>query len=48
MASDRPIPSIEVDPDDGIVHDEAFVRSFVGDAEVLTDDHAPVDQLTAG
>ncbi len=48
VASDRPIPSIEVDPDDGIVHDEAFVRSYVGDAEVLTDDHAPVDQLTAG
>jgi spermidine synthase len=27
------------------VADEAEVEAFVGDAEVLTDDHAPVDQL---
>lgn len=45
IASDRPIPAIEIDPDDGVRRDEAFVRHYVGDAEVLTDDHAPVDQL---
>lgn len=47
IASDRPIPAIDVDPDDGVVRDEAFVRGYVGGAEVLTDDHAPVDQLVA-
>lgn len=45
VASDRPIPPIEIDPGDGVLRDEAFVRDYIGGAEVLTDDHAPVDQL---
>ncbi len=48
VASDRPLPSIDVDPDDGVLRDEAFVRRYVDGAAVLTDDRAPVDQLTAG
>jgi hypothetical protein len=45
VASDAPLPDVRPDPDDGevLVGDES--RSFVGDAMVLTDDHAPVDQL---
>ena len=48
IASDRPIPPVDVDPADGVLKDEAFVRDYVDGAAVLTDDHAPVDQLTAG
>ncbi|HEX4901363.1 MAG TPA: fused MFS/spermidine synthase [Acidimicrobiales bacterium] len=48
VASDRPIPDLDVDPADGVVRDEAFVARYVGGAEVLTDDHAPVDQLVRG
>jgi len=48
VASDRPIPELEIDPDDGVLRDEAFVADYVDGAEVLTDDHAPVDQLLAG
>jgi MFS family permease len=45
VASDQPIPAIDIDPRDGVRRDEAFVEDYVGGAEVLTDDHAPVDQL---
>lgn len=48
VASDRPIPELDVDPDDGVVRDGVFVARYVGGAEVLTDDHAPVDQLVRG
>lgn len=46
VASDDPIPAIEIDPDDGVLRDEDFVVGYTGGADVLTDDHAPVDQLT--
>lgn len=48
VASQRPIPDIEIDPDDGVLRDEAFVRGYADGASVLTDDRAPVDQLTSG
>lgn len=48
VASDRPIPRLEIDPADGVLRDEAFVRTYVDGAAVLTDDRAPVDQLTSG
>lgn len=48
VASDRPIPELDVDPADGVRRDAAFVARYVGGAEVLTDDHAPVDQLARG
>ena len=48
VASASPIPTLEIDPDDGVLRGETFVRDYVGDARVLTDDHAPVDQLLAG
>jgi MFS family permease len=45
IASDRPIPDLDIDPDDGVLRDEGFVRGYIDGARVLTDDHAPVDQL---
>jgi hypothetical protein len=48
VASSRPIPTLDIDPDDGVLRDETFVRDYAGGAQVLTDDHAPVDQLLAG
>jgi len=45
IASDVPLPLIEVDPQDGILLDEADTTALIDDAEVLTDDFAPVDQL---
>jgi hypothetical protein len=51
VASDEPLPVRGIADanerrgrDDEILHGEALDR-FVGDAPVLTDDHAPVDQL---
>ena len=38
VASDRPLPDV-------LTHDERATARFVGDAEPLTDDHAPADQL---
>jgi len=48
LASDRPLPRLDVDPADGVQLGEGFVARYVGGAEVLTDDHAPVDQLVQG
>ncbi|HSP04185.1 MAG TPA: fused MFS/spermidine synthase [Acidimicrobiales bacterium] len=48
VASDQPIADLDIDPADGVLRDEAFVRSYIDGAEVLTDDHAPVDQLLRG
>jgi len=48
LASQRPLPDLDVDPTDGVPRDEAFVGRYVGDAPVLTDDRAPVDQLVRG
>jgi len=47
IASDSPIPDLEIDPLDGTVLRGDDVRRFIGDARVLTDDFAPVDQLLA-
>jgi spermidine synthase len=51
VASDDPLPVEEIREaneargrDDAVLHG-ARLEEFVGDAEVLTDDHAPVDQL---
>ena len=48
LASQQPLPRLELDPADGVPRDEAFVAGYVDGAEVLTDDHAPVDQLVRG
>lgn len=45
LASHRPLPALALDAGDGRVLDGEALRRFVGDARVLTDDHAPVDQL---
>lgn len=45
VASDRPIPRITPLSGDGEVIDGEELRSYVGDARVLRDDFAPVDQL---
>ncbi len=45
LASDSPIPDLTIDPEDGVLVDD--VQSYIGDAEVLTDDFAPVEQLAA-
>ena len=47
IASDSPIPDLDVDRADGTVLRWAAARRFVRGAEVLTDDFAPVDQLMA-
>jgi hypothetical protein len=38
VASDRALPPV-------LTHDESAVADVVGDADPLTDDHAPADQL---
>jgi spermidine synthase len=45
VASDAPLPDLRPDPADGEVVTGDDLTEFVGDAMVLTDDHAPVDQL---
>lgn len=52
LASDRPLPIEEVrdrlatrDRSLDVLADPGLVADFVGDAQVLTDDYAPVDQL---
>lgn len=45
VASDAPLPELRPDPADGEVLTGAALDAYVGDAMVLTDDHAPVDQL---
>ena len=46
VASDRPFDPTVVDPDGGRVVDD--LAGFIGGAEILTDDFAPVDQLISG
>lgn len=48
VASDAPLPPLDVDPADGVVVTGAELEAYVGGAEVLTDDHAPVDTLAEG
>ena len=50
--SDRPLPVAGIEQrisarldDDLVVTEDAALGAFVGDAGILTDDHAPVDQL---
>ncbi|MDZ7676404.1 MAG: fused MFS/spermidine synthase [Acidimicrobiales bacterium] len=45
IASAAPIPEISPARGDGVVVDDEWLDDYIGDAEVLTDDHAPVDQL---
>ena len=45
VASDSPLREPVLDPADGVWVTGGDLRDFVGDAMVLTDDHAPVDQL---
>jgi hypothetical protein len=49
VAADRPLPTAAIQDRLGtratLLADPAGVRAFVGDAPLLTDDYAPVDQL---
>lgn len=45
VASDKRLPDLAVDPDDGTVLSSDELADYVHGAMVLTDDHAPVDQL---
>ena len=45
IASDAALPDLQVDPDDGVLIGD--IELFTGDARVLTDDFAPVEQLAA-
>jgi len=49
VASEQPLPSAAIRSRLGqradLLDDPAAVRAFVGDAPLLTDDYAPVDQL---
>jgi predicted O-methyltransferase YrrM len=45
LASDAPLPHIPIDPADGVLLSGADVARYIGDAQILTDDYAPVDQL---
>lgn len=47
VASDRPLPQIGPRGDDGVVIEGDALDDYIGDADVLTDDHAPADQLGA-
>ncbi|MEZ5238391.1 MAG: fused MFS/spermidine synthase [Microthrixaceae bacterium] len=45
VASDAQLPHLAVDPEDGRALGPTRTQRYAGDAMVLTDDHAPVDQL---
>jgi predicted membrane-bound spermidine synthase len=45
IASDAPIPKLAIDPADGVLLEGRDVDRYIGDAQILTDDYAPVDQL---
>jgi hypothetical protein len=45
VASDLPIREPRPEPEDGTFLDESDTRDYLAGANVLTDDHAPVDQL---
>lgn len=47
VASDRPLPPIEVDAADGTVLQGEAVERLIDGVRILRDDHAPVDQLTS-
>lgn len=49
VAADQPLPGTAIrkryGADDGYLDDPAAIKQFIGDAPLLTDDYAPVDQL---
>ena len=45
LASDAPLPMADIAADDGVQLSSSETSAFVGDAEPLRDDFAPVDQL---
>jgi spermidine synthase len=48
VAADQPLPGTAIRRRygaDGYLDDPAAIRQFIGDAPLLTDDYAPVDQL---
>jgi spermidine synthase len=45
VASDAPLPPLDVAPVDGRELRGVALDRYIADAQVLTDDHAPVDQL---
>lgn len=47
VASDAPLSDLTIDPEDGRIVVGRELDEFVGDARVLTDGFAPVDQLIA-
>lgn len=47
VASNAPLPEIDPLGGDGVVVDGERLDVYVGDARILTDDHAPADQLSA-
>lgn len=47
IASDEPIPDVRPPRGDGVLVEGAALEDYIGGAEVLTDDHAPVEQLSA-
>lgn len=48
IASDAPLPTVRPDEADGTLVEGRQLDDYVGNARVLTDDHAPVDQLLSG
>lgn len=46
IASQASLPAVDVDPADGELFSGDDVVRYIGDARILTDDFAPVDQLT--
>ena len=47
IASDSPIPDGIAPGDDGVLVEGKALDDYIGGAQVLTDDHAPADQLSA-
>jgi predicted membrane-bound spermidine synthase len=45
VASQAPLPRFHADPADGVLVSGRALTDYIGDAQVLTDDYAPVDQL---
>lgn len=48
VASQAPLPKLDMDPVDGVLVDGRAVKRYIGGARRLTDDYAPVDQLVLG
>lgn len=48
VGSQSPIPPLAINPGDGIVLPSDRLEEFIGEARVLRDDFAPVDQLVFG